>query len=77
MVQHATTSPQEGDLDPAENFEGGRHDVVRAGEDVIDRVFDALDVYSAGEVDFCELASGLSVRSVDKSATAFAEYYYC
>lgn len=33
-----------------------------AAEDVMDRLFDAVDVRDAGDVDFCEFASALSVR---------------
>lgn len=34
---------------------------LAAAEDVMDRLFDAVDVGNAGDVDFCEFASALSV----------------
>lgn len=40
----------------------GKGDGLAAAEHVMDGLFDALDVCQTGTVDFCEFASGLSVR---------------
>lgn len=62
MAEDETQSSQQEALERGHDFGLQRNDDASIAEDMADRVFDALDVNNEGEVDLCELASGLSVR---------------
>ena len=48
--------------------------VSAAAEDVLDRLFDAFDIHNAGDVDFFEFASALSVSwRVEEMVTCLNE----
>lgn len=63
MVEDGTQSNEREALERGHDAGGERNDDAAAAEGVADRLFVALDVNNAGEVDLRELASGVSVRS--------------
>lgn len=64
MTEDEPQSNEREALECGHDAGGERNDVAAATEDVADRLFLALDVNNAGEVDLCELASGVSVRLI-------------